>query len=97
MNLVLMPLWMLSGGFFPAPAIVPNTSVGQTVLGIAMRLNPLSYAVGGVRRLLAPAAEYAGAWVPGLAISWLVTLLFAAVAFALAVGISGERTSGDLQ
>jgi ABC-2 type transport system permease protein len=97
MNLVLMPLWLLSGGFFPAPAIVQNTSLGQTVLGIAMRLNPLSYAVGGVRRLLAPAAEYGGAWVPGLTVSWLVTLLFAAVAFALAVAISGERTSGDLQ
>ena len=97
MNLVLMPLWLLSGGFFPAPAIGPDARFGEWLLHAAMRVNPLSYAVGGVRRLLAPAAEYPGAWVPGLAASWLVTIGFAATAFALAVWISRERTSGDLQ
>jgi len=44
-----------------------------------------------------PAAEYPGAWVPGLLTSWAVTLVFAAAAFGLAVWISRERTSGDLQ
>jgi ABC-2 type transport system permease protein len=97
MNLVLMPLWLLSGGFFPAPAWSANADWGQRLLGAAMRLNPLSYAVGGVRRLLAPAAEYSGAWVPSLMMSWLVTVLFAAIAFSLAVWISRQRTSGDLQ
>jgi ABC-2 type transport system permease protein len=97
MNLVLMPLWLLSGGFFPAPALTAGTSWSRWLLGVAMRLNPLSYAVGGVRRLLAPAAEYPGAWVPGLAMSWLVTIVFAVVGFALAVWISRQRTAGDLQ
>jgi ABC-2 type transport system permease protein len=97
MNLVLMPLWLLSGGFFPAPAWAGNIEWSQRVLGAAMRLNPLSYAVGGVRRLLAPAAEYSSAWVPSLMMSWLVTLLFAATAFGLAVWVSRQRTSGDLQ
>jgi ABC-2 type transport system permease protein len=97
MNLVLMPLWLLSGGFFPAPAWTASVDWSQWLLGAAMRLNPLSYAVGGVRRLLAPAAEYSGAWVPSLMMSWLVTLLFAAAAFSLAVWVSRERTSGDLQ
>ena len=97
MNLVLMPLWLLSGGFFPAPALSADAAWSQRLLGLAMRLNPLSYAVGGVRRLLAPAAEYPGAWVPSLAMSWLVTIAFAAVAFGLAVWISRQRTSGDLQ
>jgi ABC-2 type transport system permease protein len=97
MNLVLMPLWLLSGGFFPAPALAADADWSQWLLGMAMRLNPLSYAVGGVRRLLAPAAEYPGAWVPGLAMSWLVTVLFAIVAFTLAVWVSRQRTSGDLQ
>jgi ABC-2 type transport system permease protein len=96
MNLVLMPLWLLSGGFFPAPPLGAGTSAGQWLLGVAMRLNPLSYAVGGLRRLLAPEAAYAGAWVPGLMESWLVTVLFAMVAFAAAVWISGQRTTGDL-
>jgi len=97
MNLVLMPLWLLSGGFFPAPALAADSRWSQSLLGAAMRLNPLSYAVGGVRRLLMPAAEYPGAWVPSLTMSWVVTLIFAAVAFSLAVWISRQRTSGDLQ
>jgi ABC-2 type transport system permease protein len=97
MNLVLMPLWLLSGGFFPAPALAANATWSQWLLGVAMRLNPFSYAVGGVRRLLAPAVEYPGAWVPGLLTSWLVTLTFACCAFAAAVWISRQRTSGDLQ
>src|SRR5688572_29298539 len=71
MNLVLMPLWLLSGGFFPAPALTADASWSQWLLGLAMRVNPLSYAVGGVRRLLMPAAEYPSAWVPELAASWL--------------------------
>jgi ABC-2 type transport system permease protein len=96
MNLVLMPLWLLSGGFFPAPALVENTVWSQRALGLAMRANPLSYAVGGVRRLLSPAAEYPDAWVPGLTASWVVTTLFAVAAFALAVWVTRERTSGDL-
>jgi ABC-2 type transport system permease protein len=97
MNLVLMPLWLLSGGFFPAPAWGAASSSGQWVLGIAMRLNPLSYAVGGVRRLLVPSVEYSDAWVPTLAASWIVTLLFSGLAFLLAVWVSRERTAGDLQ
>lgn len=97
MNLVLMPLWLLSGGFFPAPALTAGTGWSGWMLHAAMRINPLSYAVGGVRRLLAPAAEYSGVWVPGLTISWLVTVAFAAVAFGLAVWISREPAPGDLQ
>jgi ABC-2 type transport system permease protein len=97
MNLVLMPLWLLSGGFFPAPELTDKADWSQWLLGIAMRLNPLSYSVGGVRRLLAPAADYSGAWVPGLTMSWLVTLLFAVVAFVMAAWISREPASGDLQ
>ena len=96
MNLVLMPLWLLSGGFFPAPTLAADASWSQWLLGAAMRVNPLSYAVGGVRRLLMPAAEYSDAWVPGLVSSWLVTIVFAVCAFALAVWVSRQRTSGDL-
>ncbi len=96
MNLVLMPLWLLSGGFFPAPALADSASWSQRLLGWAMRANPLSYAVGGVRRLLLPAADYPDAWVPSLTASWLVTLLFCAATFGLAVWVTRERTSGDL-
>jgi ABC-2 type transport system permease protein len=96
MNLVLMPLWLLSGGFFPAPALSASPKTSELVLHWAMRANPLGYGVGGVRRLLAPEAVYPGCWVPELATCWIVTLAFAAIAFAAAVWISRQRTTGDL-
>jgi ABC-2 type transport system permease protein len=95
MNLVLMPMWLLSGGFFPAPA--PGSGgVGQQMLHVAMRLNPLSYAVAGVRQLLAPDLDYGDSWMPGLAACWLVTAGFALVCFSLAVAVSRQRSAGDL-
>ena len=97
MNLVLMPMWLLSGGFFPAPSWSPEGPLSQQVLHAAMRANPLSYAVAGVRQLLSPDLDYSGSWVPGLATCWMVTVVFALVSFAAAVAISRQRTTGDLQ
>ncbi len=97
MNLVLMPMWLLSGGFFPVPAWSPEGNHSQQLLHVAMRANPLSYAVAGVRQLLAPGLDYSGSWVPSLALCWIVTLGFAVVCFALAVLVSRQRTTGDLQ
>ncbi len=95
MNLLLMPMWLLSGAFFPAP---PATSEqwGQLAMHWAMRLNPLSYAVSGVRRLLSPNLDYSAIWAPSLAASWSVTLLFALAAFLAAWKIAEQRTRGDL-
>ena len=45
MGVVLIPLWFLSGAMFPPPG---------GVLGVIMRLNPLTYAVDGLRAALAP-------------------------------------------
>ena len=63
-----------------------------------MQANPLTYGVAGLRRLMY--SESAGAALPAdtpsLAACWLVTLLFAAVMFALAWKIAGQRTTGDL-
>lgn len=91
MNLVLMPLWLLSGGLFPAPGELGSGGWGANALGLAMRLNPLSYAVGGLRRLLWPDASYGGIWVPGLPASWAVTLGTAAAFFTLAVWVTRQR------
>jgi len=44
MSIVLLPLWILSGAMFPAPA----TGVIATIV----QLNPISYVVSGVRRAL---------------------------------------------
>ena len=101
MNLVLMPMWLLSGGFFPVPTWSATASWGQQVMHLVMRANPLSYMVAGVRQLLTPSIDYSGAdfsgvWMPGLEWCWGVTLVFAAVTFAAAVAVSRQRTTGDL-
>ena len=85
MNLVLMPLWLLSGALFPiagAPAW----------LQWAMRLNPLTYVVEALRRGLFPA--HAGG--PSLAACLIVVLLFGLLTSALAFHAASRRTSHPL-
>jgi ABC-2 type transport system permease protein len=96
MNLVLMPLWLLSGGFFPTPALGPGSSVSDYLLSGAMRINPLSYSVAGVRELLYGPLQAPGIWMPSLATCWIATIAFAAVMFVSSVAIARERTTGDL-
>lgn len=96
MNLVLMPMWLLSGAFFPAPTITSETPWSQQALHWAIRLNPLSYAVAGARRLVFGNIDWQGFWMPPMEVCWIVTFLFAVAAFAAAVAASGRRTSGDL-
>jgi len=98
MSVFLMPMWLLSGAFFPAPALGGSTSWTEWGLAWVMRLNPLTYGVAGLRQL-----TYWGVAnpplppdTPSLATCWAVTLLFAAVTFALAWKLAGGRTAGDL-
>jgi ABC-2 type transport system permease protein len=101
MNLLLMPMWLLSGAFFPSPAVGPGAAVSQWIMHALMRLNPLTYAVGGVRRTLYAGDTELGLdpalfWTPPLAACWMVTIAFALVAFAAAWWMAGRRTAGDL-
>ena len=96
MNLVLMPMWLLSGGFFPAPALAARQQLAQQALHVAMRVNPLSYAVAGVRQLLAPDSITAEAGCRAWPSCWLVTIGFAVACFAAAVVVSRQRSAGDL-
>ena len=73
------------------------SDAGQQALHLAMRLNPLSYAVAGVRQLLAPGADLAGSWQPDLWWCWGVTVGFALVTFALATLVSRQPARGDLR
>ena len=53
MNLVLMPMWLLSGALFPS-------SGAHSWIGWVMRVNPLTYGMAALRRVLlegAPAAD----------------------------------------
>lgn len=96
MNLVLMPLWLLSGGFFPVPLPAAGARWWELAMHWCMRINPLSYVVAGVRQLLTGAVPASGVWAPSLAACWLVVIGFAVLTFAAATWICRERTAGDL-
>ncbi len=81
MNLILMPIWILSGAFFPA-------SGAAGWLGWLMQLNPLTYGMAALRRCLYLDAPAAVGRVPALAPSLLVTLLFCTVTFAAATTVA---------
>jgi len=76
MNLLLMPMWVLSGAVFP-------TEGASAWLAWIVRVNPLSYGVAGVRHLLANS----GTAFAGMTLATVVTLAFAGVMFLLAVAI----------
>lgn len=91
MMLGLMPMWLLSGSFFPIPEF--GSGVGPAVLGGIMRANPLSYSIVEMRRLLAPGMDTAAvAFAPGSAVCWIVTVVAAAVVTLIAwVLMRGSR------
>jgi ABC-2 type transport system permease protein len=73
MNVVLMPMWLLSGAFFPV-------SGAPFWLGALMRLNPLTYGVAALRGVLYGPGAAPG--LPGPAVSLAVTLALGLAAFA---------------
>ncbi|MEE9225339.1 MAG: ABC transporter permease [Bacteroidota bacterium] len=90
MNLVLIPLWMLSGALFPS-------SGAPKWLYWTMELNPLTYAVSGLRSALYFEEINMYGLTSELITGLLVTLGFGIVTFAAAViaarqPIAGERT-----
>jgi ABC-2 type transport system permease protein len=87
MNLILLPIWLLSGAFFPAAGAAPW-------IGWVMNLNPLTYGMAALRRTLYLARPESVGAVPALAPSLAVLVLFAAVTFWLAARTArraGER------
>lgn len=89
MSVLLFPMWLLSGAFFPAES---------GWLAWLVRINPLSYGVAGLRQLLyldTPGAVLP-VGLPPLWVCWVVTAAFAAVTFALCWHAAGRRTTGDL-
>lgn len=83
MSVFLLPMWLLSGAVFPA--------TGSGWLSVVIQLNPLTYGVAGLRRLLAtnPASvEQLPAW----PVCGTVTSLFCVVCVAVAVGLTNRPT-----
>jgi ABC-2 type transport system permease protein len=79
MNLILLPMWLLSGAFFPATG-VPGW------LEWAMRLNPMTYAMAALRHCLYLGSPGAGGALPPLVPAVGVTLVFGTLAFVSAIG-----------
>jgi ABC-2 type transport system permease protein len=97
MNLLLMPMWLLSGAFFPPPQLTAGIGWSQFLLHWTMRLNPLSYTVAGVRQLMFRPGSLEGFWSPSPITCWMVTLVFTVAMLAGAWWIAGKRTTGDWQ
>lgn len=76
MNLFLLPLWFLSGALFPVEGAAP-------VVQWLVRVNPVSYAVSGLRQVLHSGAVSIPLAGPGVCIS--VTGGFAVLMMSLAV------------
>jgi ABC-2 type transport system permease protein len=87
MSVFLLPMWLLSGAFFPM-------DVGGW-LGWIIRINPLTYGVAGLRHYLQNGSIEATG-LPAPATCWLVTLGFAGVMLAASWWIAGTRSTADL-
>jgi len=97
MMLGLMPMWLLSGSFFPIPAFNQDATIGQMILGGLMRANPLSYSMSELRRLLFPTIDMgATGFAPASSICWVVTVAFAIVTTAIAWRLMRGSRRADL-
>jgi len=84
MSVFLMPMWLLSGSFFPAPQ--------SGWLAWIIRLNPLTYGTAGLRRLVTPNLA-AVAELPSLTLSLAVTILSAIVYIVIAIWMTERQTA----
>jgi ABC-2 type transport system permease protein len=85
MNLILLPIWLLSGAFFPATG-------APAPLRWLMTINPLTYGMAALRRCLYLATPAAAGPVAPLGASLLISVLFCVIAFAAAAR-SASRTA----
>lgn len=83
MSVFLLPMWLLSGAVFPG--------TGSGWLRLVIQLNPLTYGVAGLRRLLAtnPASVEQ---LPSWPVCGTVTGLFCFVCVAVAVWLTNRQT-----
>jgi ABC-2 type transport system permease protein len=78
MNLLLIPMWLLSGAFFPATG-------APAWLGWVMRLNPLTYGTAALRRVLYSAEVVNASDLPAIGTAMAVLLGGAVAALVAAV------------
>ena len=84
MNLILIPIWLLSGAFFPVAGVSP-------LLEWVMKINPLTYGVAALRRCLYFDNVAAVGEIPQLSLSLVVTGLFCVVMYVGAAQTANRR------
>jgi ABC-2 type transport system permease protein len=82
MMLILLPMWFLSGAFFPAQGL-------PTVLSWMVSLNPLTYALSLVRRVLY--MNFDSTDLPSFTLSLIVTSVFLVVTVLLSWYMASEN------
>ena len=81
MSVLLFPMWLLSGAFFPVAE--------SGWLAWLMRLNPLTYGVAGLRHVMS-ADPASTAHLPSLSVSAATTLIFALVCVGIDVWLTSR-------
>ncbi|MCS6818126.1 MAG: ABC transporter permease [Blastocatellia bacterium] len=83
-NLILIPMWLVSGALFPMSGASPWVAW-------LMRVNPLTYSTAGLQRLLFLQHPQAVTQAPSFSLALGVTLLFSLLAFLLALVVVARR------
>jgi ABC-2 type transport system permease protein len=86
MNLILIPIWLLSGAFWPQ-------SGAPAILAWLMRVNPLTYGVAALREALYMGQAGGIGSLPNFGTSVVVACLFAIAMYMLAAGVANRATS----
>ncbi len=92
MSLLLMPLWLLSGAFFPVPALTAGSSWVQISMHWLMVCNPLTYIVAGVHQLVFNGPLSPELTLPSMPTCWLVTAASSCSTFAVACRLAARHS-----
>ena len=87
MTVLLLPMWLLSGAFFPVHGV-------PIWLAWVMHINPLTYGTAALRRILTVGEESLPPDLPGLGVSLLATVAFALAMIVLASLLARRRLDG---
>jgi len=81
MNLILIPIWLLSGAFWPVAG-------APFALELAMRLNPLTYGVAALREALYAGQPGELGGLPNFRLSFAVAIVFAIATYFMAARVA---------
>ncbi len=87
MTVLLMPLWLLSGSFFPAAG-------APSWLRVLMACDPLTYGMAAFRRVLYPGGGAATAGLPPSGLSLGLTVAFGVACFGAALVLARRPAGG---